>query len=205
MCLLPVHCLIVCCKASLVACTVFQTPTANISSLFDFINAPPACRWIWLLCRSSFQRWPSDTRASPAPAHVRMGSQEGWVPLASWTTAWQRRAWTDRGKQHESFVKDTKCWDNETSEDKLTLWTASQALSAAHDYRTQEWLWLEKEIWKFCYINHWKCCRMHPGYKLWKHSNHLWSHEKGVHHIKDINKNRMTHATACLAPKIFPD
>lgn len=54
------------------------------------------CRSIWRLCRSSSQRWPSGTHVSPAPARVRMDSPEVWEPSASWTTASQRPAWTDR-------------------------------------------------------------------------------------------------------------
>lgn len=63
-----------------------------------------SCRWTWRLCRSSFRRWPSGTRASPAPARGRTDSREGSAPSASWTTGWQRLAWTDKGKQHESFM-----------------------------------------------------------------------------------------------------
>lgn len=66
-----------------------------------------ACRSTWRLCRSSSRRWPSGTRVSPAPARVRMGSQEGWEPSASWTTALQRRAWTDRRGGMNRFVQDT--------------------------------------------------------------------------------------------------
>lgn len=85
-----------------------HTHTANIVSSVDSIISFPACRWIWLSCRSSFQRWPLDIRASPAPVHVRMDSQEGSEPSASWTTAWQRLAWTDRGRRRDSFSKGYK-------------------------------------------------------------------------------------------------
>lgn len=66
-----------------------------------------ACRSTWQLCRSSSPRWPSGTRVNPALARVRMGSQEGWEPSASWTTALQRRAWTDRRGGMNRFMQDT--------------------------------------------------------------------------------------------------
>lgn len=86
----------------------FQTQTANISSSVHFFISFPSCRWIWLLCRSSFRRWPSGTRASPAPVHVRTDSQEGWAPLVSWTTGWQRLVWTDRGNSVNPFSRVQK-------------------------------------------------------------------------------------------------
>lgn len=88
----------------------WHTQAANISisvSWSPYLVSLLLCRWTWLLCRSSFRRWPSGTRVSPAPVPVRTDSREGWVPLASWTTAWQRRAWTDRTKILFLFKRDS--------------------------------------------------------------------------------------------------
>lgn len=108
-----------------------QFPFPLVLIFFFLISSS---RWTWPLCKSSFRRWQSGTSASPAPVHVRTASREGWVHWASWTTAWQRLAWTDRGILLDPF-KGNK---------RHTIKSMTLTLSAASLRKKKLWCWRMK-------------------------------------------------------------
>lgn len=121
-----------------------------------------------------------DGYRTPAPVRLQLTSE--WV-LRRGGCPWHHEQPPGRdergqiGRSSTNLVKDIKCWDSETSKDKLTLWTVSPS-------KKRIWvLHTTTEARSGCSKKK-KCCR---GYRIWTHSNHLC--EKGERQ----DSNRMTH------------